>query len=163
MWYSNGIRNRNSRDVKFPENEWFDNSTKTKHCWYVEIYSICKMRSLQSLWVCFAVLCVLEGSLAIMFNLQPNTNKCLKDEMQPKELIMGEYDVAGIPGQRVDYIIKDSNGHILNQKEDVTRGKFSFSSENFETYEICFTSRVSPRKSHSVVVGRGIGKKIITF
>lgn len=106
-----------------------------------------KMQQIQSLWVCFGVLCVMQGALAIMFNLHPNTQKCLKDEMQPKELIMGEYDVTGIPGQRVDYIIKDTQGHILNQKEDVTRGKFSFSSENFETYEICFTSRVSPRKS----------------
>lgn len=104
------------------------------------------MRSTQTLLVGLGLLCLLQNGLAIMFNLNPNTQKCLKDEMQPKELIMGEYDVTGVPGQRVDYIIKDSQGHILNQKEDVTRGKFSFSSENFETYEICFTSRVSPRK-----------------
>lgn len=109
------------------------------------------MRTIQSLWLSLGLCLVMisSGALAIMFNLNPNTQKCLKDEMQPKELIMGEYDVTGIPGQRVDYIIKDSQGHILNQKEDVTRGKFSFSSENFETYEICFISRVSPRKSLS--------------
>lgn len=104
------------------------------------------MRTIQSLWLLFGVLCAMEGALAVMFNLNPNTQKCLKDEMQPKELIMGDYEVTSIPGQRVDYIIKDSQGHILSQKEDVTRGKFSFSSENFESYEVCFISRVSPRK-----------------
>lgn len=103
------------------------------------------MKFLQS----FALLCVMQGALAIMFNLNPNTQKCLKDEMMPKELIMGEYEVTGIPGQRVDYIIKDTKGHILNQKEDVTRGKFSFSSEDVETYELCFISRVPPRKLSS--------------
>lgn len=107
------------------------------------------MRTIQSLWLLFGVLCAMEGALAVMFNLNPNTQKCLKDEMQPKELIMGDYEVTSIPGQRVDYIIKDSQGHILSQKEDVTRGKFSFSSENFESYEVCFISRVSPRKEPS--------------
>lgn len=104
------------------------------------------MKLFKSLAASFGVLCILHCVAGVMFNLNPNTQKCLKDEMQPKELIMGEYEVTGIPGQRVDYIIKDQQGHILSQKDDVTRGKFSFSSENFETYEICFISRVSPRK-----------------
>lgn len=68
-----------------------------------------------------------------------------------KQLVMGEYEVTDVAGHRVDYTIKDSKGHILSQKESVDRGKFSFSSESFETYEICFISKVSPRKeSYSI-------------
>lgn len=45
------------------------------------------------LWL-LVVLCALEGGLAIMFNLHPNSQKCLKDESQPKELVIGEYEVS---------------------------------------------------------------------
>lgn len=41
----------------------------------------------------------------IMFNLNPNTQKCLKDEMQAHQLVAGEYEVSGAPGQVVDYFV----------------------------------------------------------
>jgi hypothetical protein len=42
--------------------------------------------------------------------------------------------------------VRDSKGNILSQKEDISRGKFSFVTENYDTFEICFISKVPPRK-----------------
>ncbi|XP_059610993.1 transmembrane emp24 domain-containing protein bai [Phlebotomus argentipes] len=86
------------------------------------------------------------GVRGIMFNLLPNTQKCLKDEMQPKQLVTGDYEVTDLPGQKVDYVIKDSKGHILSQKDQISKGKFTFSSEHYEAFEICFISKVSPHQ-----------------
>jgi len=79
---------------------------------------------------------------AIMFNLPPNTQKCLKEEMQAHQIVAGEYEVSTAPGQKIDYVIRDTKGHILSQKEDLTRGKFSITSEIYDTYEICFSSKI---------------------
>uniref|UniRef100_U5EYG5 Putative emp24/gp25l/p24 family of membrane trafficking n=1 Tax=Corethrella appendiculata TaxID=1370023 RepID=U5EYG5_9DIPT len=79
----------------------------------------------------------------IMFHLEPNTQKCLRDEMQANQLIAGDYEITHIPGQRVDYIIRDTRGHILSQKEDIAKGKFTFTSEVYDTFEICFLSKIA--------------------
>lgn len=80
---------------------------------------------------------------AIRFNLQPNTQKCLRDEMNANMLVVGEYEVLAAPnGQLVSYEVKDTKGHILATKDDISRGKFSFTSEVFDVYELCFKSRV---------------------
>lgn len=41
----------------------------------------------------------------IMFHLHPNTYKCLKEDMNPNQLIVGEYEVQSVPGQTVDYVV----------------------------------------------------------
>ncbi|ALC45398.1 bai [Drosophila busckii] len=66
---------------------------------------------------------------------------------------MGEYEVSDVPGQVIDYIARDTKGHILSQKEHITKGKFSFMSEVYDTYEICFISKVPPHQ-------RGIGQEV---
>ncbi|XP_055602313.1 transmembrane emp24 domain-containing protein bai [Uranotaenia lowii] len=87
---------------------------------------------------------VLHQSQAIMFRLQPNMQKCLKDEMQGNQIVAGEYEITGAPGQKISYVVRDSKGHILSQNEDINKGKFSFTSEVYDTFEICFISHVSP-------------------
>lgn len=46
-----------------------------------------------------------HGSDGIMWSLAPNTQKCLKSELQANVLVAGEYEVQEAPGQRVDYIV----------------------------------------------------------
>ncbi|XP_055378327.1 transmembrane emp24 domain-containing protein bai [Condylostylus longicornis] len=97
--------------------------------------------------------CLVEG---IKFNLYPNTQKCLKEDMQANQLIVGEFEVTAVPEspeQTVDYIARDTRGHILSQKEHISKGKFTFTSEVYDTYEICFISKVPP---HS----RGITREV---
>ncbi|XP_026680502.1 transmembrane emp24 domain-containing protein bai-like [Diaphorina citri] len=40
---------------------------------------------------------------SIMWHLEPNTRKCLREELGQNVLIAGEYEVSELPGQRVDY------------------------------------------------------------
>ena len=41
----------------------------------------------------------------IMWYMEPNTRKCLKEEIQGKVLVSGEYEVSEVPGQKVDFIV----------------------------------------------------------
>lgn len=41
----------------------------------------------------------------IMFNLHPNTQKCLKEEIQANQPVMGDYEITDAPSQKVDYIV----------------------------------------------------------
>ncbi|EEB13384.1 transmembrane emp24 domain-containing protein 10 precursor, putative [Pediculus humanus corporis] len=118
--------------------------------------------NLYYLWLVF-----LSGLIAvdgIMWNLEPNTRKCLREELQSDVLVTGEYEVSDVFGQKVDYTVKDSKGHILSQKSDISKGKFSFVTENFDTFEVCFTSRVPPqqhasRQEVSLIIKRGVEAK----
>lgn len=40
-----------------------------------------------------------------MWNLEPNTHKCLKEELQQNVQVLGEFDVSEAPGQKIDYLV----------------------------------------------------------
>jgi hypothetical protein len=42
----------------------------------------------------------------IMWKLQPNAQKCLKEELQSDVLVTGDYEVQDAPGQKVDYVVR---------------------------------------------------------
>ncbi|XP_045527613.1 transmembrane emp24 domain-containing protein bai isoform X1 [Pieris brassicae] len=83
---------------------------------------------------------------AIMWSLAPNTQKCLKEELQANVLVAGEYEITEITGQRIDYIVRDSKGHILAQKDNISKGKFTFVTETYDTFEVCFISKMQPER-----------------
>ncbi|XP_033217378.1 transmembrane emp24 domain-containing protein bai isoform X2 [Belonocnema kinseyi] len=115
----------------------------------------------------FGLLFLIVDVHSIMWYLEPNQHKCLKEEIQANVLVTGEYEVSEAHGQKVDYVIKDSRGHILSQKEDIPHGKslkFSFVTEVYDTFEICFTSHVpnqerGMRQEVSLITKRGIEAK----
>lgn len=78
----------------------------------------------------------------IRWLMHPNTQKCLREELRQNVLVKGDYEIVPIENQVMDYIVRDSKGHILANKQDITKGKFTFSTENYDMFEICFTSRV---------------------
>lgn len=54
----------------------------------------------------FTVIALLIVSVdGIMWKLQPNAQKCLKEELQSNVLITGDYEVQDAPGQKVDYVV----------------------------------------------------------
>lgn len=121
---------------------------------------------MRSLLLIIAVL--VANANCIMFHLEANGVKCLKEEVQANQLVTGEYDVSKAFGIKVDYEIKDSKGHILSKKEDIPHGrmlKFSFVTETYDTFEICFISHAqaaSPtnvRQQISLKTKRGIEAK----
>ncbi|XP_045453013.1 transmembrane emp24 domain-containing protein bai isoform X2 [Melitaea cinxia] len=85
-----------------------------------------------------------HGCNGIMWSLSPNTQKCLKEELHANVLVAGEYEIVQVQGQRIDYIVRDSKGHILAQKDNIHKGKFTFVTETYDTFEVCFISKVPP-------------------
>lgn len=45
-----------------------------------------------------------------------------------------------------NFQVKDTKNHILSQKEDIGAGKFTFSVENYDVFEICFISQKTESK-----------------
>uniref|UniRef100_A0A0X3NYE7 Transmembrane emp24 domain-containing protein 10 n=2 Tax=Schistocephalus solidus TaxID=70667 RepID=A0A0X3NYE7_SCHSO len=89
--------------------------------------------------VYFPFLLVLSPSAeAIRFYLQSGTVKCLHDEMEKDVMVIGEYDVSAGATSHVNIEVKDTKGHIFFQKSDITKGKFTFSAEDDETFDVCF-------------------------
>jgi len=80
----------------------------------------------------------------LMFDLQPNGRKCLKEEVQKDALVTGDYEISEVPGQRTDLKVIDSKGHTLVNNEDKNKGKFAFTTDDYEVFEICFISKVAP-------------------
>ncbi|XP_025203385.1 transmembrane emp24 domain-containing protein bai-like isoform X2 [Melanaphis sacchari] len=99
------------------------------------------MNSIPQLTLLMIYLSLLSIGSSIRWHMQPNNRKCLREELRENILIKGEYEVTQVDNQQVDYVIKDSKNHILSQKEDISSGKFTFSVENYDVFEICFISK----------------------
>lgn len=79
---------------------------------------------------------------AISFYLPGNSRKCLKEEIHKDVLVTGEYDVSEQPNVKTDLKVTDSSGHILYSKEDASKGKFAFTTDDYDMFEICFESKL---------------------
>jgi len=79
---------------------------------------------------------------SLMFNLEPNARKCLKEEIHKEVLVTGEYEVNTLPGQNVDMMVTDTKGHHFVNRENIDKGKFAFTTDDYDVFEICFISRV---------------------
>lgn len=51
------------------------------------------------------ILLLVYHAQAVMFNLAPNAQKCLKDEMQANQLVVGDFEATDVPGQKIDYVV----------------------------------------------------------
>lgn len=41
--------------------------------------------------------------------MEPNSQKCLKEELQQNVPVTGEFEVSEAPGQRIDYVVSCKN------------------------------------------------------
>jgi len=94
---------------------------------------------------CMAVYCVvlavtLSPTQGLRFHLQPNTKRCLKEEMRKDVLVTGEYELTLAAGQRTDLSVTDSKGHTAFARENLDRGKFAVTSDEDDIFDFCFTS-----------------------
>ena len=99
------------------------------------------MKSLHLL--AFMAFFVIRGD-GLMFHLEPNNRKCLKEEIHKGVLVTGEYDISSQPGQVVDLMVIDTKGQHFVNYENTEKGKFAFTTDDYDVYEICFLSRVPP-------------------
>lgn len=96
-------------------------------------------------------LCLFSIGNCIKWHMHPNSYKCLREEIRANVVVVGVYEVVPVDGQQINYVVTDSNNHILSQKEDISSGKFTFSIENNDLFEICFTSKVLNNHKKGVV------------
>lgn len=79
----------------------------------------------------------------LRFNISPNQKKCLKEEIHKDVLVTGEYEISEAPGQKASLTVKDSKGHVLYNKDEAIKGKFAFTTEEYEMFEACFESKMT--------------------
>lgn len=97
------------------------------------------------LWSIFIVSpVVLLSYLAVVsslsFNLSPGQEKCLREEVHKDVLVTGEYRLSDAPHQKTHLTVTDSTGHVLYKKEDATKGKFAFTTDDYDMYKVCLES-----------------------
>ena len=93
-------------------------------------------------------------SQAMFFELPIKTEKCLKEEIHKNVLVTGEFDITEYQGVKVSLKVTDSNGHILYQNPDAKKGKFAFTTDDYDMFQVCFSSvsnlqgRFKPHEVH---------------
>lgn len=110
------------------------------------------------------LLVIVVESNAIMFKLPVNSEKCLKEEIHKDILVKGDYEIAPVNGVKVDLLVTDSNSHILYSKEEATDGKFAFTTDDYDMFQICFKSKSElrgriPDQDIKLSVKRGVEAK----
>lgn len=77
-----------------------------------------------------------------MFHLPTNQRKCLKEEIHKDILVKGEYEVSVVAGQITKLEVTDSKNHILYKKDEATKGKFAFTTDEYDVFQVCFETKV---------------------
>lgn len=94
------------------------------------------------LWHLLLIDCLflfLSPCLCLNFYLKAGDKKCIQDESNKNVIVRGSYSAT--PGD-VSIHIRDLKSHTLFRKDRADTGKFAFTTENFEIYEICFKSEL---------------------
>ncbi|XP_059898561.1 transmembrane emp24 domain-containing protein 10 [Gadus macrocephalus] len=84
---------------------------------------------------------LIESVFSISFFLPVNSRKCLREEIHKDVLVTGEYEIGEQPNTKTNLKITDSSSHTLYSKEDATKGKFAFTTEDYDMFEVCFESK----------------------
>eukprot|EP00053_Salpingoeca_punica_P001095 m.31940 g.31940 ORF g.31940 m.31940 type:complete len:207 (-) comp10810_c0_seq1:241-861(-) len=86
---------------------------------------------------------------AVQFKLDAGSLKCLKEDVYKDVLVVGEYDITEDANSHVILEIKDSRGHPVYRKEDALKGKFAFTSDDNDVFDICFLN--NPKDADNIV------------
>jgi hypothetical protein len=79
---------------------------------------------------------------SLMFYLPANQKKCLKEEIHKDILVKGDYFVSEIAGHHTKLEVLDSKGHILYNKDEATKGKFAFTTDEYDVFQVCFETKL---------------------
>lgn len=113
--------------------------------------------------VCFEL-----GVESVSFQLPSNYRKCLREEVRKNVLVTGDYELSPAPADvKTDLYVVDARAQKLYGKENVDHGKFAFTTEDYELFDVCFESRYhgapgtnAPRpRSVSLVLKHGVEAK----
>ena len=93
---------------------------------------------------------------SLMFHLKSNVKKCLKEEIHKDILVKGDYYVSDVHGHHTKLEVLDSKGHLLYNKDEATKGKFAFTTDEYDVFQICFETKVAPEARNT----EGIEKEV---
>ncbi|XP_003389959.1 PREDICTED: transmembrane emp24 domain-containing protein 10-like [Amphimedon queenslandica] len=94
--------------------------------------------------------CLFRTSSSISFHLEPDSKKCLRDEVHKNVLVVGNYELEEATSVKTNIEVIDSKGHTLFRKEEITTGKFAFTTEDYEVFDVCFHTSVIGQGGHEV-------------
>ncbi|XP_062502469.1 transmembrane emp24 domain-containing protein 10-like [Corticium candelabrum] len=89
------------------------------------------------------LLTIATTAFGISFQLPVGVKKCLREEVHRDVLVVGEYHLSDAPMQQTNLEVRDSENHILYKKEDASKGKFAFTTDNYDMFEVCLESRMT--------------------
>ena len=75
--------------------------------------------------IAFAVLTIFNLADGLMFHLEPNSRKCLKEEIHKGVLVTGDYDANQIANQVVDLMVIDTKGQHFVNRENTDTGNIT--------------------------------------
>lgn len=75
---------------------------------------------------------------SLRFEIKTGETKCIHDEMDKDEVVVGNYEISPGPSSQISIEVRDSKRHTFFQKSDATTGKFTFSSEVDDSFDVCF-------------------------
>jgi hypothetical protein len=84
--------------------------------------------------------------------------KCVKEEIHKDVVVTGEYTVTESSLHTVHLKVIDSKDHTLYNKEEAKEGKFAFTTDDQDMFEICFTSEktgagyAADQKDHEIKI-----------
>ncbi|XP_041353747.1 transmembrane emp24 domain-containing protein 10-like [Gigantopelta aegis] len=79
---------------------------------------------------------------SIRFYVAPNQKKCLREEIHKDVLVTGDYELSDAPGHKSHLIVTDTKSHILYSKEDAKKGRFAFTTEEYDMFEVCVETKM---------------------
>ncbi|KAA3682449.1 p24 family protein delta-1 [Paragonimus westermani] len=92
----------------------------------------------------FLSIATLETLLAVRMLLNPSQHKCLKHDSYGGVIVNGHYEASEPVSHQIDIVIKDSKDHLLYKRENIAKGTFAFSTEDYDLFEVCFISHPIP-------------------
>lgn len=105
----------------------------------------------------FIYLACISSISSLMFYLPSSSKKCLKEEIHKDVLVKGDYELTEILGHNTKMEVLDSKGHILYNKDVAVKGKFAFTTDEYDVFQICFETKVSADSRHSA----GLVKEVL--
>eukprot|EP00039_Didymoeca_costata_P024999 m.12097 g.12097 ORF g.12097 m.12097 type:complete len:211 (-) comp4584_c0_seq2:1120-1752(-) len=83
-----------------------------------------------------------DSCQAVSFDMNKVGHKCLQEDVQKDVLVVGTFEIShDNPLYVIDLEITDSKKHRVYHKEGALNGKFAFTSDDYDTFDICFNRR----------------------
>eukprot|EP01102_Stenamoeba_stenopodia_P004145 TRINITY_DN1432_c0_g1_i1.p1 TRINITY_DN1432_c0_g1~~TRINITY_DN1432_c0_g1_i1.p1 ORF type:complete len:190 (+),score=32.85 TRINITY_DN1432_c0_g1_i1:145-714(+) len=102
-------------------------------------------------WIFLSLLLLLVSSTSgIIFDVAPNAEECLYEELEEDAAIAVSYQVMSGGSLDIDVIIGGPDNAVIYQASRESEGKFSFTTEKEGVYRFCFSNRMSTVTHKSV-------------